>query len=92
MVLHELVTNAAKYGAFATAEGSLRVSWHLDEKGDVLIFKWQETGISSEPNPATRIGFGSRLIDTSGGLERRWTDGALSLEARIPLSHVLLPS
>lgn len=61
MVLHELATNAAKYGALS-AGGRLEISWFME--GDALSLEWRETG-GPAPSPPTRRGFGSRLIERS---------------------------
>ncbi len=63
MATHELATNAAKYGALATADGRLTVSWlRIDEgDGEKLILKWEER-CDGEIRPPSRIGFGSQLI------------------------------
>jgi two-component sensor histidine kinase len=47
MVLHELVTNAAKYGALSAPSGRVSIKWRLPLNGsanDRLVFKWRETG------------------------------------------------
>ena len=47
MVLHELVTNAAKHGALSTREGRVSVRWYRPLNGgarDRLVIEWQETG------------------------------------------------
>jgi len=47
MVLHELVTNAAKYGALSAPSGRVSIRWHMPLNGsasDRLVFKWRETG------------------------------------------------
>jgi two-component sensor histidine kinase len=93
MVFHELATNTAKYGAFSTGKGSVRISWRIDNARNMLTFNWKERG-SGRDAPPGRVGFGSRLIDTNiehqlgGTLERRWTADGLELEAHIPLEHV----
>ena len=70
MALHELATNALKYGALSGAEGRVRISWtRRDEAGaDRLRLVWEEAG-GPPVTPPTRRGFGSRLIET--GLRRQ---------------------
>ncbi len=67
LILHELVTNAAKYGPLKCpneAAGWVEVRWSgLDDDGLVSL-DWIEHG-GPEVEPPTRTGFGSRLIDTS---------------------------
>ncbi len=78
LMLHELGTNATKYGALSTPEGHVVVSWVVaeDESGDgsVLRFRWQEVG-GPPVSPPMRTGFGTRLIARSlahsfGGIAR----------------------
>jgi two-component sensor histidine kinase len=94
MVFHELATNAAKYGAWASSGGRVRISWQINAEG--LTFDWRERGGTRVAGVPSRVGFGSRLIDTNiqdqlgGTLERRWTAGGLELEAHIPLEHLQL--
>jgi len=66
LILHELVTNAAKYGALSPADtrGRVKIKWHFDEHDDLIHLVWSETGGPVVPAP-TRRGFGSRLIETS---------------------------
>ncbi len=66
MVLHELATNAAKYGALSSESGRLQVSWReLGDAGDRQVrLTWVESGGPSVTPPARR-GFGSRLIEQS---------------------------
>ncbi|MDP4005665.1 sensor histidine kinase [Methylobacterium sp. NEAU K] len=70
MTLHELTTNAAKYGALSVPEGRVRVSWSLAMTGEGtrrLRLTWQESGGPPVREPA-RAGFGTRLI--AGGVRR----------------------
>ncbi len=60
MVMHELSTNSAKYGALSVPEGRLRVEWDKLDSGAVLI-EWAETG-GPPPQAPTRRGFGTTLI------------------------------
>jgi two-component sensor histidine kinase len=59
MVLHELSTNAAKYGAFSVAQGHVSIAWYTD--GGKMRFTWVEANgppVTSNVKP----GFGSKLI------------------------------
>lgn len=67
MILHELATNAAKYGALSTNAGNVEVTWQTQPDGDAnaddrLCISWVETGGPAVEAPARR-GFGSRLIE-----------------------------
>jgi two-component sensor histidine kinase len=64
LALHELCTNAAKYGALSADGGSVAISW--SSEGDRLRLEWKERGGPPVETPPTR-GFGSRLIER--GLE-----------------------
>ena len=59
MAIHELTTNALKYGALSVLGGVLRVSWALD--GTRLLMKWDESNVPITRQP-TRVGFGSQLL------------------------------
>ena len=65
LILHELVTNAAKYGALSTHDtrGRVNLSWRAEDD-DLIHLSWIEEGGPVVP-PPTRRGFGSRLIETS---------------------------
>jgi PAS domain S-box-containing protein len=62
MVVHELATNSAKYGALSVPDGRLRVEWDPLDSGAVMI-EWAETGGPPSQAP-TRSGFGSTLIQS----------------------------
>ncbi|MCC7347811.1 MAG: sensor histidine kinase, partial [Variibacter sp.] len=66
MVLHEMTTNAAKYGALSAPGGRIEIAWELrrDAAGPVLVLRWIEAG-GPRVEPPKRQGFGSRLIDQS---------------------------
>jgi two-component sensor histidine kinase len=59
LLIHELATNAAKYGAFSEAGGTLTVSWLVTDK--TLRLAWRETGGPPIAPPADR-GFGLQLL------------------------------
>lgn len=75
MAIHELCTNALKYGALKTSAGSIGISWSsLSEGGDTrLVFRWEERG-GPPVSPPRRTGFGSRLIQK--GLARELNGSA----------------
>jgi PAS domain S-box-containing protein len=63
MVLHELVTNAAKYGALSAEGGRVQVAWGLEERANnILTLRWIESG-GPRVDPPTRRGFGRQLIE-----------------------------
>lgn len=64
MALHELCTNAAKYGALSRDGGQVRVHWQLTraEDGQCLQLRWEESGGPAVVPPG-RKGFGSRLLE-----------------------------
>lgn len=73
LIIHELATNATKYGAHSTPEGRVLVNWRIE--GGMLIFNWTETG--GPPVEVTgRRGFGSTLIEHSARAE----DGMARME------------
>jgi two-component sensor histidine kinase len=63
MALHELSTNALKYGALGASGGQVRISWSTvtASTGMRLVMRWEENG-GPAVIPPTRKGFGSRLI------------------------------
>ena len=92
MALHELTTNAVKYGALSTASGLVQVSWSVDgpEEASVLTMDWRETGgprIEGEPSP----GFGSRLLrqtitqELAGQLALRFEPQGVSCRIAVPI-------
>jgi CheY-like chemotaxis protein len=64
MAVHELATNAAKYGSLSVKSGRVDVSWSILE--GMLSLVWNESG---GPNivPPTRAGFGTKIISSLGG-------------------------
>jgi two-component sensor histidine kinase len=63
LALHELATNAAKYGSLASATGVVDISWQLMSArlAPRLALRWAETG-GPPVKPPTRQGFGTRLL------------------------------
>jgi two-component sensor histidine kinase len=61
VTLHELATNAAKFGALSTHDGCVQVEWWCTANGR-LVLRWRESG-GPAVMPPTRQGFGTRVID-----------------------------
>ena len=59
MAIHELTTNALKYGALSVLDGVLRVSWTLE--GTRLVLTWEELNVPITKQP-TQAGFGTQLL------------------------------
>ena len=62
LAIHELITNAAKYGALSVPSGSVSVTWALAANGQTANVIWQESGGPGVETPTHR-GFGSDLIE-----------------------------
>ncbi len=94
MLLHELATNAAKYGALATADGQVELRWQgaSDPSGE-LVLHWTERGGLPVTAPSRR-GFGSALIEVlvrnlGGTIDKDWRLEGLVCTMRLPLRHCL---
>ncbi|WP_162178352.1 PAS domain-containing sensor histidine kinase [Parvularcula oceani] len=93
LLLHELATNAAKYGALSVPEGVVTVAWTVRAEGveDVLEIGWTERGGPPAAAP-TRSGFGSRLIRMgltgSGDVTLDYDEQGLRVGIRAPLAEV----
>jgi two-component sensor histidine kinase len=92
MLLHELGTNAVKYGALSNLSGSVSLTWCTDcnKNGSVLKLEWGEAGGPPVHVP-TRKGFGSRLIERAlrgdnGSAEICYEPAGLRCAMTIPLA------
>jgi PAS domain S-box-containing protein len=87
LILHELATNAAKYGAFAGSEGTLDVRWSVVE--DKLHLDWTEALGGRQINAPSSLGFGSKLARTSatqqlgGEIDFDWAPDGLRVAIRV---------
>ncbi|MBC6982496.1 HWE histidine kinase domain-containing protein [Caulobacter sp. 17J80-11] len=92
LVLHELVTNAAKHGALSVPGGSVDLSWSVDREAGRLKLVWSESGGPQVPE-ARGKGFGSVLVQASverqlnGVLRHAWRAEGLQVELEIPLTR-----
>ncbi len=93
LLLHELATNAAKYGALSNDEGQVEVAWRIDETtaGPDVILNWTEKGGPPVRSPGRR-GFGSRLIRMgmvgTGGVDLQYPETGFKAVLRAPLAQV----
>lgn len=95
LCLHELATNAAKYGSLSAEEGRVQISWRLklvqgdNQPEQVVLLNWREYGGPSVTEPSHR-GFGSMLITNVLRLELgaqgnvQFDRGGLRFEATVP--------
>lgn len=84
LVLHELTTNAVKYGGWSRPGGRIAVAWTLE--GDEVDLTWRESGVPITQTPE-RQGFGTMLMTTSarqlgGSIERRFDPEGVVITAR----------
>jgi two-component sensor histidine kinase/DNA-binding response OmpR family regulator len=94
LVLHELATNAAKYGALCNASGSVRLTWSLGLEG--LVMRWEEVGGPPVTAPVAQ-GYGTRVISAS--VERQlggratfdWSQGGLCFTMAVSLGEKAKP-
>jgi two-component sensor histidine kinase/PAS domain-containing protein len=95
LALHELATNALKYGALSVESGQVSITWssenpHGEPK---FVFVWQETG-GPPPSGPDRVGFGSRLIsraledDFRGSVEVTFGSTGLICSLTAPLQNL----
>jgi PAS domain S-box-containing protein len=92
LLLHELATNAAKYGALSASTGVV----HIDccSKEDWLVMTWEERGGPPINGPPNRKGFGGTLArkivasQFRGRLSNEWNSSGLTVRIEIPLAHL----
>lgn len=91
MTLHELATNAVKYGALSSNTGQLGISWRT-ARGNRLLLTWEERAATMQPVPARRSsGFGMQLIDKGirhnlgGETKLEFRPTGLHVELNVPL-------
>lgn len=87
LVMHELMTNACKYGALCQTGGHVEVNWRVEttQAGDELVVRWRETGGPPVIAPSRR-GFGSKLVRLglagTGGVDLRFEPDGLQADLR----------
>ncbi|CAN1723051.1 histidine kinase [Hyphomicrobium sp. 1Nfss2.1] len=90
LLLHELATNADKYGALSNDAGRVRVRFEVRDGS--LVLNWEEHGGPPVEQP-TRRGFGSRIINLGlgGKVDYEFRPSGLVLQAEAPLSELQRP-
>jgi PAS domain S-box-containing protein len=94
MAIHELATNAAKYGALSTRSGRVDLRWRVEQTGDrpMLQLRWVESEGPPVTRP-TRQGFGTRLLERGiqselrGTTLIRFSPRGLECDIEIPLTR-----
>ena len=88
LAIHELATNAAKYGAFSQSHGELVLSWTHD--GSEVCLNWKEKGLNGVSLPRKK-GFGSRIIvlgiesQLGGKVSFDWEEDGIRCRLQLPL-------
>jgi PAS domain S-box-containing protein len=91
VTLHELATNAAKYGALSVPEGHIQVEWSSAPAGPTVL-RWIEAG-GPPVKPAKRKGFGSRVMDSmirnqlKGEMRFDWRSEGIVCEITLPAAR-----
>lgn len=92
LVLHELATNAAKYGALSEDGGRVSLDWA--QRGDTVDFRWEEEGGPRIERPPEKQGFGTLLLRSAvtrrfqGEIEWEWRAGGLAVAFAVPLEKL----
>jgi two-component sensor histidine kinase len=87
LALHELATNAGKYGALSNGSGNVGISWTITANGEtnILKFCWQERG-GPAVNEPVQFGFGTALLKaTFPGINLRYAPAGLICEMELSL-------
>jgi PAS domain S-box-containing protein len=92
LLLHELATNAAKYGALSASGGVVHID--CSSKEDWLVMTWEERGGPPIKGPPNREGFGGSLArkivanQFSGRFSNEWNASGLTIRIEIPLAQL----
>ena len=96
LLVHELATNACKYGALCVSGGKVQVTTKVEE--ETLELRWDESGGPPVKGPPDRTGFGTMLSELSivqqlgGTIEREWRPSGLRVIARVALKRLVRSS
>lgn len=93
LVVHELMTNACKYGSLCAEGGHVELTWAIEGSGPgaTLVVRWRERGGPPVVAPS-RKGFGSKLIRLgltgTGGTELRYEPDGFQADLRASVEHL----
>lgn len=95
LAVHELTTNAIKYGALRQPGGRIVISWRIEPEGEIerLRLIWREDGVEIAPDAARRTGFGTELVTRRVPYELNG-EGRIDLERdglRCEIAFALIP-
>jgi PAS domain S-box-containing protein len=94
MLLHELTTNALKYGALAANTGQIVLRGHVDR--DDYVLSWEERGGPAVEGTPSKQGFGTLMVQRAAnlqlgaGFQYAWERRGLRLTLRIPTANVAI--
>jgi PAS domain S-box-containing protein len=97
MALHELATNAGKYGSLSNSEGRVLISWHVSTEKPVFFMSWVEE-LGPIVVPPTRTGFGQKVIQSmveaavDGATDIGYPPSGFSWKLQAPAEEVLEPA
>lgn len=95
LALHELATNAAKYGALSAKKGRVELTW--DISSGITTLRWKETGGPAAAQPR-RLGLGLQMIKSGlqshigGNASFEWSDTGLSCALAVPSLEAKVPA
>jgi two-component sensor histidine kinase len=100
LALHELTTNALKYGALSVPSGRIAIRWNLarppNGEKPVILLEWIESGVELKNEVPEREGFGSELLtktlayDLNASVERAFERDGIRYDIRIPATEGIL--
>lgn len=92
MAIHELATNAIKYGALSTPTGRVAISWEKEGwPSEMLRLRWSESGGPLLQGAPEKRGFGTRVLNGTvrgqlgGVVSLAWNTSGLVCEVEVPL-------